>query len=132
MMYYKKLREVGIVGYGSYVPRYRLKAAEIARAHGAASDQVERSLLVGEKSVANWDEDSATMAYMASARALSMAGFAPIKIGAVYVGSESHPYAVKPTSTIVGEALGGGHDYMAADLEFACKAGNARIQIVAG
>ena len=27
-------------------------------------------------------------------------------IGAIYTGSESHPYAVKPTSTIVAEAIG--------------------------
>lgn len=30
----------------------------------------------------------------------------PARIGAVYVGSESHPYAVKPSGTVVAEALG--------------------------
>jgi hydroxymethylglutaryl-CoA synthase len=60
------------------------------------------------------------------------AGIEPEKIGAVFIGSESHPYAVKPSSTIVAEALGVGHDYLSADLEFACKAGTAAIQAVAG
>src|SRR5690606_23686421 len=49
-----------------------------------------------------------------------------------YTGSESHPYAVKPTSALVGEALELGAGYTAADLEFACKAGTAAIQMVAG
>ena len=55
-----------------------------------------------------------------------------LNIQAIYVGSESHPYAVKPTATIVGEALGIGNNYFAADLEFACKAGTAALQICYG
>jgi len=47
----------------------------------------------------------------------------------VYVGSESHPYAVKPTGTMLGSALGLGDNYMSADLEFACKAGTAAVQL---
>ncbi|MEM4379344.1 MAG: hydroxymethylglutaryl-CoA synthase, partial [Thermoplasmatales archaeon] len=51
-------------------------------------------------------------------------------IGAVYVGSESHPYAVKPTSSILVEALGLPYYVHAADYEFACKAGTAAVQNV--
>ena len=54
------------------------------------------------------------------------------KIGAVYTGSESHPYAVKPTSTIVAEAIGATPHLTAADYEFACKAGTAAIQSCLG
>jgi hydroxymethylglutaryl-CoA synthase len=39
------------------------------------------------------------------------------------VGSESHPYAVKPTSTLVAEAIGAVPNVQAADWQFACKAG---------
>ncbi len=53
-------------------------------------------------------------------------------IGGITVGSESHPYSVKPSSTIVAEILGMGNDYLAADLEFACKAGTAGIQLLSG
>ncbi len=56
----------------------------------------------------------------------------PKDIGAVYVGSESHPYAVKPTATIVAEAIGAAPDLTAADYEFACKAGTAAIQTCMG
>jgi hydroxymethylglutaryl-CoA synthase len=70
------------------------------------------------------------MAVEASLKALKMSGVNPKKIGAVFVGSESHPYAVKPTGTILGSFLGL-KDYFCADLQFACKAGTAGIQIAA-
>ena len=63
------------------------------------------------------------MSVEASKNALRRAGIDPREIGAVYVGSESHPYAVKPTGTVVAEAIGATPDVHTADLEFACKAG---------
>jgi hydroxymethylglutaryl-CoA synthase len=48
------------------------------------------------------------------------------------VGSESHPYAVKPTSTVVAEAIGATPHTLAADWEFACKAGTEAIQAAIG
>jgi hydroxymethylglutaryl-CoA synthase len=48
------------------------------------------------------------------------------------VGSESHPYAVKPTSTIVAEAIGAVPATQAADWEFACKAGTEAFQAAIG
>jgi len=50
-------------------------------------------------------------------------GVDPRHIGCVYVGSESHPYAVKPSGTVVAEAIGAVPAVHIADLEFACKAG---------
>jgi hydroxymethylglutaryl-CoA synthase len=131
MMKYKKLSGVGIVGYGMYIPRLRIKVDEIASSHGVDAEQIKSSLLVKQKSVADWDEDSCTMAYMAAIKALRSSGIPAEKIGAVYMGSESHPYAVKPSSTIIGEALRIGNDYMASDLEFACKSGTAGMQMIA-
>ncbi len=131
MIHHKKLTGIGIVGYGSYVPRLRIRISEIASSYGVDGKQVEQNLCVKQKSVAQWDEDVVTLAYMASSGALSMANIDATKIGALYIGSESHPYAVKTTSTIVGEALGVGHEYMAADLEFACKAGTSGVQLIA-
>ena len=40
------------------------------------------------------------------AHTMARAQIDPREIRAVWVGSESHPYAVKPTSTIVAEAIG--------------------------
>ncbi len=123
------LAKVGIVGYGAYVPRFRIKAEEIAKVWGKDGKAISSGLGLIEKSVPDIDEDAATIAVEAARNAVKHAGIDPNKIGAVYVGSESHPYAVKPTATIVIEALGiSGKDITAADYEFACKAGTAAIQ----
>lgn len=117
-------RPVGIMGHGAYIPRYRLPAREIARVWSDPD-----TVPVGqEKSVPGQDEDTATMCMEASANALSRAGVPPSAIEAVWIGSESHPYAVKPTGTIVAEAIGATPLTLAADLEFACKAGTEALQ----
>jgi hydroxymethylglutaryl-CoA synthase len=123
---------IGIVGYGGYVPRFRIKVEEIASVWNADAKSIKSGLNIEEKSVPSIDEDTATIAVEAALNALKMAGINPQEIGAIYVGSESHPYAVKPTSTIVGEAIGVGPEFTAADTEFACKAGTACIQMVMG
>lgn len=124
--------EAGIVGYGCYIPRYRIKVEEIAKVWGASAERIKKGLLIEEKAVAGDDEDTATISVEAAKNALKRACIEANEIGAIYVGSESHPYAVKPTATIVGEALGVGNAYTAADLEFACKAGTAGMQACFG
>ena len=122
----------GIVGYGVYIPSYRIKVEEIAKVWGDNAQAVSRGLVVNEKSVPAPDEDTATISVEAARNSIKRANIDPKKIGAVYVGSESHPYAVKPTATIVAEAVDASPDLTAADLEFACKAGTAGIQICMG
>ena len=124
--------DVGIVGYGAYVPMYRIKAEEIAKVWGADANSIKRGLAIEEKSVPGPDEDTATISVEAARNALQMAQINPQEIGAIYIGSESHPYAVKPTATIVAEAIGATPNLTAADLEFACKAGTAGIQMCMG
>ena len=126
-----KISNVGIVSYGSYIPRFRIKTSDIATSWGRSSVDIVKSLGVIEKTVPAKDEDSITFAVNATKTAIdNFKG--ELNIGAIYMGSESHPYAVKSSSSIIGEALGIGHNYTAADLEFACKAGTAAIQIVSG
>ncbi|MFP3220299.1 MAG: hydroxymethylglutaryl-CoA synthase [Candidatus Marsarchaeota archaeon] len=123
---------VSVYGWGSYVPPYRLTVAEVSRVWGRDPKQYEDELNVKEKAVAGPDEDSATMAVEAAKNALARASVQPSEVGAVYVGSESPPYAVKPTATTVAEALGIGPLSLAADLEFACKAGTEGLQAAIG
>jgi hydroxymethylglutaryl-CoA synthase len=121
----------GIVSYGVYIPRYRIRLNEIARVWGDGDDIAE-SLRVFEKSVPDLDEDAVTIAVEAARNAIARANIDPRRIGAIYAGSESHPYAVKPTGTIVGEAICTSSAFTAADFEFACKAGTAAIQACMG
>ena len=123
---------VGIASYSIYIPQWRLKAADIASVWGKNEVHVLEGLGVAEKSVAGSDEDTVTMGYEAAWRAVKSAGITPADIGALFVGSESHPYAVNPTTTIIGEFLGMGTGYFAADTEFACKAGTTGMIIVEG
>ena len=117
-------RPVGIVGYGAYVPRYRLPGREISRVWTDGNSKSP----VREKAVPGLDEDTATMSIEAARNALARAAIDPQEIRAVWVGSESHPYAVKPTGTIVAEAIGATPGVLAADWQFACKAGTEAMQ----
>jgi len=123
---------IGIVSYGAYIPKYRIKPSQIAQTWGKEVSEIEKSLGVFEKAVASYDEDAITLAIEAGNMALLNGQIDSTKIGGITIGSESHPYAVKPSSTTVAEILGMGTDYLAADLEFACKAGTAGIQLLSG
>lgn len=122
---------VGIVGYGSYLPRYRIKVEEIAKQWGRDVASVQRGLLLKEKTVPATDEDTITISVEAARNALRRAEIDPAEIGALYIGSESHPYAVKPSGTVVAEALGVVPEVHIADYEFACKAGTEAMFVAA-
>jgi hydroxymethylglutaryl-CoA synthase len=124
----KPNKPVGVVGYGAYIPRYRLPASEINRIwHGG-----EGGTPVKEKAVPGLDEDVITMSIEAARNAMNRGRVDPAGIRAVWVGSESHPYSVKPTSTVVAEAIGAVPNTQAGDWEFACKAGTEAMQAAIG
>ena len=125
----KPNKPVGIVGYGAYVPRYRLPAKEVARVWTGGKSG---GLPIKEKAVPGMDEDVITMSIEAARNAMARAQIDPYELRAVWVGSESHPYAVKPTSTLVAEAIGAVPNTQAADWEFACKAGTEGLVAAMG
>ncbi|MEW6034579.1 MAG: hydroxymethylglutaryl-CoA synthase [Chloroflexota bacterium] len=86
---------VGITSYGGYVPLYRLARDEVARAWGTAS-------LGGEKAVANFDEDSITMAVSAAMDCLK--GLDARKVDALYLASTTLPFKEKQSAATVATA----------------------------
>ena len=122
-------RPVGFIGYGAYVPRYRLPAKEVARVWTGGKTA---GLPIKEKAVPGLDVDVITMSIEAARNALARAGIGAQELRAIWVGSESHPYAVKPTSTVVAEAIGASASIQAGDWEFACKAGTEAIVAAMG
>lgn len=116
--------KTGITSYGFYVPQYRIRVADIAHVWGKNASEIERGLGVIEKSVATGAEDSLTMAYESSSMAMKEHNQ---QIGALFFGTESPAYAVNPSSTILGELLNIGNNYLAYDTQFACKAATGAL-----
>ncbi|MGB9841786.1 MAG: hydroxymethylglutaryl-CoA synthase [Candidatus Bathyarchaeales archaeon] len=106
----------GIVGYGVYVSRFRIKEGSIERA------------------VPFIDEDAITAAVEAGKLALIHSGVDSALVGKIYVGSESNPYAVKPIASKVAQVLKLGEEegdvqgVDAVDTEFACKAASSMFK----
>jgi len=124
----KPSKRVFISGYGGYVPLYRVSDEDIARIWGVNPANTP----IKEKAVVAPDEDVATMSVEAVKFALRRAEIDPRKIGAIFTGTESKPYAVKPTSTIIAEAIGTTPHILAVDMEFACRAGTTALQCIMG
>ena len=118
----------GIIGWGVYIPIFRIKATEIASLWGFDESQT-KGIWIEEKAVGNVDEDSVTIGYRAAVYAIKRACVDPKQIDAVYLGTESKPYAVKPGASIIAEALGVKSEHLALDLEFACKAAAEAMRI---
>ncbi|MCW4004054.1 MAG: hydroxymethylglutaryl-CoA synthase [Candidatus Bathyarchaeota archaeon] len=106
----------GIVGYGAYTSRFRIKETGM------------------ERSVPFIDEDAVTAAVEAGKLALIHSGLDSSRVGKVYVGSESNPYAVKPIASKVAQVLQLGEEdgdiqgVDAVDTEFACKAATSMFK----
>ncbi len=79
---------MGIVGYGAYVPRYRLPASEVARIWTDG----EGGLPIKEKAVAGIDEDVVTMSIEAARNALARARIEP--------RAKSAPSGLAPNPTL--------------------------------
>ena len=124
----KPSRAVGVIGYGGYIPRFRLDSSEVSRVWKGDGRPSGRSF----KAVPGPDEDTTTIAIQAARNAAAMAAIDPSLLRAVWFGSESKPYAVKPTSTIVADAIGALPFANAADWEFACKPGTEAMQAAVG
>lgn len=115
---------IGITSFGAYVPRLRLSRAAVA----STNAWVNPGLMAqsrGERAMANWDEDSITMAVEAARDAL--AGRNPAELGAVYFGSTTHPFADRQNAGVVASALDLSETLASADLGGAQKAGTAAL-----
>jgi hydroxymethylglutaryl-CoA synthase len=108
----------GIVGYGTYTSKFRIKEGNI------------------ERSVPFIDEDAVTAAVEAGKMALIHSGINQSLVGKLYVGSESNPYAVNPIASKVAQVLKLGKEEKtdsiqgvdAIDTEFACKAATSMFK----
>ncbi len=104
----------GITSYGAYIPIYRLKRDEIARAWGGGARG-------GEKAAANWDEDSLTMGVEAAINCLN--AIDRELIDGLYSASTTPPYREKQSASILAAGAGLGKELIMADFTDSIRAG---------
>lgn len=93
---------VGITSYGGYIPRYRLSRMVIVQ-NMAWYFPVIMAVAGGEKAVANWDEDSVSMAVAAAYDC--MTGKDRQDLDGLYFASTTMPFADRLNAGIIAAAL---------------------------
>ncbi|MBC7253319.1 MAG: OB-fold domain-containing protein [Actinobacteria bacterium] len=115
---------VGIGSFGGYVPRYRLNRMIIFGSMGWLNPVIITNAR-GEKAVANFDEDSITMAVAAGMDCLR--GVDRQGIDAVYFATTTAPYRERQNANIVAGALGARDEIRSADFTGSLKSGTSAL-----
>ncbi|MDP6227408.1 MAG: 3-hydroxy-3-methylglutaryl CoA synthase, partial [Dehalococcoidia bacterium] len=105
---------VGIAAFGGYVPRYRLGPETV----GWNSPQ--------ERSIANFDEDSVSMAVAAGVDCLR--GWDRRSVDGLIFATTTPPYAEKQCAAIIATALDLRRDIFAADITDVLRAGTTALK----
>lgn len=112
----------GIKSYGAYIPWYRIDRMVIYSAMGWLNPA---TFMAGEKTVANYDEDSVSMAVNAGMDCLN--GVERNIIDGLYLGSVTMPYKERLNAGIVATALDLRPDIKTADFTGSTKAGTSAL-----
>lgn len=104
---------IGITGFGGYVPRLRLSRQAVAQANAWYAPHF--SARKGTRSMANWDEDSITMAVAAARDCLGL-GEDRSHVRSVLLASGTLPFAERLNVGVVAGALTLDDDIDAIDL----------------
>ena len=94
---------IGITACSAYIPRYRMRRKDIYEAVGWLNPAT-AGLANGERAVANYDEDSITMAVSAAKDCLYSQDTQ--NIGGLYFSSTTAPYAERLNASVCANALG--------------------------
>jgi hydroxymethylglutaryl-CoA synthase len=109
----------GIIGFGAYIPRWRLERASIAAALGSGGGK-------GRRSVASYDEDTTTMAVEAARLALRSApGSSPTTL---WFSTTTPAYLDKTNATTIHAALQLDRHMLAGDAGGAVRSGMAALR----
>lgn len=108
----------GIVSYGTYIPNYRLPRDVMAKEWGIPS-------LGGERAIANFDEDSLTMAVNASIDALGNRD--PQTLAGVFFASTTSPYREKQAAATVATVLDASPEVRSMDFTDTLRAGTSAL-----
>ena len=109
----------GIVSYGVYIPTYRIDRSVIAGAWG-------RRAIKGQRSLANNDEDSITMAVEAGMNCLN--DRPREQIDGFNFATTTAPYAEKMNASLIATALDFGRRIRTSDFGNSLRSGTAALQ----
>lgn len=109
----------GIEAYGAYIPIYRMNLEVLAQVWGGRGRR-------GEKAIANWDEDSLTMAVEAGIDCLR--DIDRESVDGLYLASTSLPYREKQAASIVAKALDLRRDIVTADIADSLRGGTLALR----
>ncbi|HKZ50154.1 MAG TPA: OB-fold domain-containing protein [Dehalococcoidia bacterium] len=112
----------GIEAWGVYIPLYRLSRKEIAQAWGVPA-------MAGERSVANADEDSLTMAVEAGRECLL--DVEPDEVDALFFASATAPYIEHQCAATIAAALDLRREIYTADFGDSLRAATAALRAAA-
>ena len=110
---------IGITAYGGYIPAFRLSRDLMAKAWGRGS-------IGGERSIANNDEDSATMAVEAVFDCLQ--GDGRSDLGGLFFASTTAPYREKEIASLVAATADLSTEILTADFANGLRAGAAALR----
>jgi len=115
------VNKAGITGYGGYVPRLRLSRKAVVEANAWYAPHL-AGKAKGTRAMANWDEDSITMA-VAAARDCLGAADDRSHVKSVYLASSTLPFAERLNAGVVCEVLTLLEGVQAADMGGSLRAG---------
>lgn len=110
----------GIVSFGAYIPIYRLNLATVSQIWGRPARR-------GEKAVANWDEDSLTMATEAVINCLD--GIERKSIDSLYLATTTPPYREKQSASIIAKVLDMRRDTSTVDITDSLRGGTIALRL---
>lgn len=114
----------GILSVGGYLPRLRLDRAAVAAGHAWMAPGL-KGLAKGARTMANWDEDTVTMAVEAARVALAAAPQYPV--ARLTLASTTLPFADRLNAGIVASALSLPGDCSAMDVGGTLRAGASAL-----
>lgn len=115
------LGDIGIIGWGSYIPKYRVPLEEVGKVVGTSA--------YGFKSVNGFDEDAITMALEASENALISTNIKPEDIKLITIGTESSSIIYKQIAAHLVNYLGMSNAVITSDINFNTKSGSEALKV---
>lgn len=113
---------VGLTSYGVHIPRFRLDSATIEGVWGSSGGK-------GERSVANYDEDSLSMAAQAVLDCQRDQSESTGKTSALYYCSTTSPYKEKLVSTIIADVADLGYEIDTCDFSNSLRSGTSALKV---